>query len=540
MSRKNLRRFWMPGLLLVGLGSASALGQAPAPEVKAKGAELSAPRAAEEADPFPLPLPFLKTDSKEIDLRSAFRLAGVENPEIFLARQRVLEAVALRQLAAAQFLPNINMGGSYDAHIGVLQQSNGHMLKVNRDSLYVGLGANAVAAGTVNIPGIQWWNNPSTVIFNALISRQRERIAIADNIAVRNDVLLRVASDYVELLRAEGKLVIALQNRFDTSQVARITAAYAQTGQGTAADADRAATDLSLRDDQILQAQNDVLVASARLAEQLNLDPAVRLHAIDGWVVPAPIVPPVVPLPELLGIALMQRPELTARRAAIAAALLALRQAKVLPFSPNMMLGYSYGSFGGGSNLVAQPGGYLGQTGSRFGEFSGRQDTDIILYWTAQNMGVGNLALIRIAGSNVASANLEQLVVLNQVRDQVATAFADTQARYALIGVTENAVRTSSEGFQEDLTRIRGAEGRPIEVLDSVRLLTDARYRYLAAICDYNRAQFALYVALGQPPADQLARPIPPKLVPPAVRTVPADCPAVEPAAAVQLPRKAG
>jgi hypothetical protein len=31
---------------------------------------------------------------------------------------------------------------------------------------------------------------------------------------------------------------------------------------------------------------------------------------------------------------------------------------------------------------------------------------------------------------------------------------------------------------------------------------------------DYNRAQFELYVALGQPPADCLARPIPESLVP--------------------------
>src|SRR5688500_9177430 len=45
-----------------------------------------------------------------IDLVTALRLAGVENPEIQIAQQRVVEAVALRQLAAAQFLPTINAG----------------------------------------------------------------------------------------------------------------------------------------------------------------------------------------------------------------------------------------------------------------------------------------------------------------------------------------------------------------------------------------------------------------------------------------------
>src|SRR5438067_7607850 len=57
-----------------------------------------------------------------IDLSSALRLAGVANPEILLARERVVEAVAIRQLAAAQLLPNLNAGTSIDLHHGPLQQ----------------------------------------------------------------------------------------------------------------------------------------------------------------------------------------------------------------------------------------------------------------------------------------------------------------------------------------------------------------------------------------------------------------------------------
>ncbi len=523
MSRTEFRRSWIAGLLLAGFGGVTTLVWAEQPDEKksagpsaveaAKPTELPPPRALGPAPPHP----FLPPDAKEINLPTAFRLAGLENPDIFLARQRVLLAVARMQFAAAQFLPNINTGMNYDAHLGVLQQSNGNILQVNREALYTGLGANAVAAGTVAIPGVQWWNNPSDVLFNALVSKQRVRIAEAENVAVKNDTLLRVADAYVELLRAEGRLAIALQNRFDTAQVAQITRAYAETGQGTAADADRAATDLRLRDNQVLQAQNEVLVASARLAELLNLNPAPRLHVTDGWAVPQTIIPPPVPLKELLAIALMQRPELEARRAAIAAALLELKQAKVLPFSPNMMLGYSNGTFGGGSNLVAEPPGTnsFANGSPRFGKFDDRQDVDVILYWTARNLGVGNCALINIAKSEVGIARLEELVELNRVRDQVATAYADTQMRFGQIGVNEAAVQTGREGFEEDLRRVRGAQGRPIEVLDSIRLLADARYTYLDSICDYNEAQFALYVALGQPPADKLARPVPPDLVPP-------------------------
>ena len=105
--------------------------------------------------------------------------------------------------------------------------------------------------------------------------------------------------------------------------------------------------------------------------------------------------------------------------------------------------------------------------------------------------------------------------MLDRVRAEVATAYARTHARFAQIETGERAVQTGAKAFQEDLVRTKNQEGLPIEVLDSLRLLARSRYAYLDAIVDYNRAQFELYVALGQPPAKFLARPVPADLVPP-------------------------
>ena len=57
-------------------------------------------------------------EHRPIDLNTALRLAGVQNPQLMIARQRVLEAAVLRQLAAAQFLPSLNLGTNYDSHTG--------------------------------------------------------------------------------------------------------------------------------------------------------------------------------------------------------------------------------------------------------------------------------------------------------------------------------------------------------------------------------------------------------------------------------------
>jgi outer membrane protein TolC len=472
------------------------------------------------AEPAPPPNTLLKSGEQPIDLGSAMRLAGVENPELLLARERLTEAAAIRMLAAAQALPNINIGSNFDLHRGPLQQSNGNILTVNRDAMYVGLGANAIAAGTVNIPGIQYNLNIGTAWFGYLQSRQIVARAAAATRTANNDVLLKVCLAYSELLRADAKRAVAEKNRSEMGEIARLTDAYAQAGQGRKADADRAAVELRKREAELLQAESDTLAASARLCNLLNLDPSTRLKPIDGYAIPVPVVPDQVPLTELIGIAITQRPELEERRAEIRQALYAVSNAKLLPFSPNVILGYSAGGFGGGSNLISTPPGFVGadgnlQTGPRFGNVSDRTDFDAVVYWTLQNLGVGNRAQIRAAQSVSRQTSLRQIETLNRVRSEVAEIHARTMSKFAQIDTVAKAVKSSTEAFDADLTRIRAREGLPIEVIDSLRLLGRSRYEYLDAIIDYNRAQFQLYVALGQPPADVLARPVPPELVPP-------------------------
>ncbi len=449
---------------------------------------------------------------RPIDLGSALRLAGVENQQLVIARERVEVAVAIQQLAAAQILPTLNLGMNYDSHTGDLQQSSGNILNLQRSSLYVGAGANAVAAGTVSIPGLQWNLNVSESIFGYLAARQRTQQSQFANQAEQNDVLLQVAGAYTELLRTHARFSLAVITRNDAREVARLTARYAEAGEGRRADAERAATELRRREEDVIQARYEIGQASRRLAEILNLENTVLLRPVESQVVPQSIIPNRIPLAELVAIAMLDRPELKSRQAAIRAALLELGSAKMLPFSPQMMIGISDGVFGGGSNLVASskpPAVGLNPNQPSFGEFKDRMDIDGILYWSARNMGLGNKALIDAARARSKIADYEEQATLDRVRREVAEAFVRTHIRFKEIKVRAQGVRSGASALSEDLIRVRGREALPIEVLDSLRHLATERGDYLDAIADYNRAQFELYVALGKPPADMLARPIP-------------------------------
>jgi outer membrane protein TolC len=500
-----LATIWVVSVLCLGMADV-ARGESPKrTEVKDSGTDPfqepvpDAKRTADRIGPAPESPTILDPRNRPIDLNTALRLAGVQNPQLLIARQRVVEAAAQRQLAAAQILPSLNMGTNYDSHSGALQQSNGNILSVNRSAVYVGAGAGAVAAGTVSVPGVVLQGNVAVGVFGFLTSRQVVLQRQFASEAVRNQTFLQTTLAYSELLRAEGRRAVAIQVRDEAKRVAELTRAYANAGEGRDADAHRALTELETRETDIKEAEGAMLTASARLCYVLNVDPSLRLHPTDAWVVPHPIVPDPMPVSQLIALGLLQRPELKERRAAIREAFLALEGAKLLPFSPTILIGYSSGGFGGGSNLVRPV----------FGGVGGRSDFDVMAYWTLQNLGVGNVALINLGKARLGVTQYQQIAILDLVRAEVAEAYAKTHARFAQIATSERAVQSGTRGFREDLQRIENTVAPAIETINSLDLLARARYAYLDSIVDYDRAQFELYVALGQPPADALARPVP-------------------------------
>jgi len=68
--------------------------------------------------------------------------------------------------------------------------------------------------------------------------------------------------------------------------------------------------------------------------------------------------------------------------------------------------------------------------------------------------------------------------------------------------VNRTALASAQEGFREEMTRIKQTVGRPLETLDSFRLLLDAQQDILRAVIKYNRTQYRLFVAIGISPLE--------------------------------------
>lgn len=429
-----------------------------------------------------------------IDLGAALRLAGIENPRINLARERVQEALANQTAARALLLPSLTGGASFNAHYGPLQRSStGQIIDVDRQSAYFGAGAFAIGSGTVVNPGVRLFSPLADAIYEPLAARQIVTARRAEATAAENETLLRVVGAYLALVGAETRLDILKQGARDLGEIVRLTEAYAKAGQGRVADARRAETNASLLRRQIEETDGDVLATSARLAELLSLDPSTRLRSPAGPVQPFSLIDDTADLERLLQQAVASRPEIAARSAEVREAHTRVRQERNRPFLPILSAGFSAGAFGGGSP----------QAPKDYNTYNSRTDFDVYAVWNLQNMGVGNRARGNRmdAVESQAIANLDRTA--NQVRQEVTDAVASIRAAETQIGQARTSVKIAIDGFTQEMLRIRQGQGLPLEVLDSFRQLLDSRLELNRATLAYDFAQFRLFVALGSSPLNR-------------------------------------
>jgi outer membrane protein TolC len=431
------------------------------------------------------------SDRYLIDLTTTLRLAGANNLQIALAGERIRQAQARLEGAEHQWLPSLNAGVAYNKHEGRIQDTRGEILETGRSAVFLGGGPNLGPAPLTGPTG----PNPrlflglplADILFAPLAERQQVRVANAALAATFNDTLLQVASTYLDLVFAQSQVAIAAEAVKNAQELARLVESRVRAGTAPPADGLRAQAELAERQRQQFQAEESVRVASAELVRLLRLDPAITLFPQEGEPVPVCLVDADTPLPTLLAQGIASRPELAEHQALVKATLERLRQEQWRPWFPTLQVGLSAGGFGGGE-------------GSSFGNFSGRTDFDALLVWELRNLGFGNRALQR----ERTSQHLQALLTAEQIRDtiasQIARAYYQVQFRQRQIEAARAQVKAAAAAVPLNFKGILGGDLRAIEGLQAVQTLAFARSQYLAAVIDYNRAQFHLLRALGLPP----------------------------------------
>jgi len=241
-----------------------------------------------------------------------------------------------------------------------------------------------------------------------------------------------------------------------------------------------------IRKNALAQATVQTRVASARLVELLHLEPERILVPEEPGLVPIELVPPEANASQLVAQGLSQRPELAQSRHLVTEAVERLARERYAPLVPSVILGVSEGGYGGGP-------------GSTVDDFRGRFDLDAVAYWELRNFGAGEATARQAARSRLEQSKLMQVRVLDQVAREIVEAHAQSESLRGQVTLAQSGIRFANESYRRNLERIRGGQGLPLEVLQSIQALDQSRREYLRAVGDYDEWQFRLYRALGCP-----------------------------------------
>ncbi|MHB1423101.1 MAG: TolC family protein [Gemmataceae bacterium] len=427
-----------------------------------------------------------------INLPTALRLADAR-PLLIAAAQASLQlALAQWQHARVLWIPSINVGASYLGHAGGSAGNRGPEFTVDRNQLMVGGGAYAIFATT-------------DAIFTPLYQRQIVRARQADVQTARNDALLNVAESYFNVQQERGQLA----GKLDALEKSRsLVDVIGKLSKDLTApiEINRAKTQLEDLEREVALKYQDWRVVSADLTRELRLNPITVVEPLEPPELQVTLISPREPVDTLVPIGLTSRPELASNQALVQATLARLRQERMRPLLPSLILA--------GNPVPVAPFGTM-MFGGFWSDYAGhnnpatfRFDPNVQLYWQLENFGFGNAALVRERQADRQRALVELFHIQDRVAAEVVQAHARVQSAAIRVSRSEAEVQQAQITFSGNLKAIQqttdfGGQlvlvNRPLEAVDSLRQVQRAYEHYFLSVGDYNKAQFQLYRSLGYP-----------------------------------------
>ncbi|MBI4326428.1 MAG: TolC family protein [Chloroflexi bacterium] len=407
-----------------------------------------------------------------IDLPTALRLAGAQNLDVQLAREKLAEAKANRDVAVAQFFPWLSPGITYRRHDNLIQETTGNILDVHKQSYAPG----ATLGSTLDL---------GDAIYRSLTAKQLAEAAGQALEAQRQETTLAAAQGYFDLLMSQTGVSVA-------QEAVGISANYEQQVQhavaaGIAFKGDQLRVKVQAERNRLLlrQALEQQRNAAARLAQTLRLDPAVALAASEADLAPLTLVEPTQALDSLVQQALLSRPESGQNRSLVEAARQAQKGAVYGPLVPSLGAQAFFGGLGGGKR---------GGPGS-LGE---QEDYAVGLAWRIGPGGLFDSGRIQAADARRSAAQIQADKTRDDITRQVVEAFTRFHSLADQMDIAKQALTAAEEGLRLAQARKEFAVGIVLENIQAEQDLTRARLDYLKAVVESNKAQYALSRAVGR------------------------------------------
>jgi outer membrane protein TolC len=465
------------------------------------------------------PAPLAPTDRPlPINLATALRLSDARPLVVAAAQASVWVAEAQLTRAKVLWVPTFMFGFDYIRHDGGGPDFNKGILTSPSVNFFYG--------GISFIQNV----NLTDAIFEPLASRQMLDSRNWDIQTAKNDALLMTAEAYFNVHQSRGLYASSLYTVERGQELLRRIEKLSKD-LVPVDEVARARNMLADLEQQATSSREAWRVSSANLTRVLRLDPRVVVIPLEHDHVQITLIDPSRSIHELQQIALINRPELASRQATLDAATTRIRREKMRPVLPIVQLN----GFQSAANGLIQAGIFGMGPNSSMNQWDGRFDTSIQLVWQLEAFGLGNLARIKQQRGMQSQAVVDLFNQQDQVAEEVTANVAHLQSAAARVSQAERSLRTAVLAFNGNYQGLQQTSrfgdvlvliNRPEEVVFALQKMKTSFDYYFMTVAEYNRAQFALFHALGYP-ANEVTNLHPPGEVIPIDTTRPAFLPPV-------------
>jgi outer membrane protein TolC len=407
-----------------------------------------------------------------IGLDTVLRLADEQNGQIGLARERVNEAFAEKELARTAWLPAINVGPAYYRHEGGVQDEDGHLTRSSTGALFAGMELN----GKIDL---------REATFRKVNAERQVWQKKGELSRVTTENLLDASTTYIDLLTARTGEAVARQLEKYDGELLDEARNLVKGGLGSQVQVESLQAEIfGLR--QVasrLQAQGNS--ASAKLAYLIGVDPETQLVPVDAKLVPLELIDAATPLHDLLTRAQSNGPGIKELERLLAVINEGREKAsgpgRLLPVLEMRVL---EGAFGGGPGSSSS--------------WDNRFDLGLQARWNLSDLVTGPKAG-RVADSQIQQAHLAYQDVRAKLGMGVQEARDSSLAGREEVHASSQAVEHANEGYQLSKKRFKNNEpgATMADVAQFVRGLQIAYVAYLNSVSSYDKAQLRLLVLTG-------------------------------------------
>ena len=407
-----------------------------------------------------------------IDLPATLRLAGAQNLEIQIARERLKEAEADRTSALERFFPWVAAGISYHRRDGVAQAVPSGIIS---DAHFQSYSPGVALAAQMDL---------GDAIYKSLVAKQFVRASDQALETQRQVTILNAAQGYFDLARAKALVEVA-SDALKTSQEYQ-QQLHGAVEAGIAFKGDELRVQTQTKQYQILlrQAVERQRVTAVDLARTLHLDPRVELVPQDNGLARLTLLETNSSVNALVDRALSSRPELRQSGALVAAARDSRNGAVYGPLIPTISAQAFGGGLGGGPD-------------SGPSHFGAEGDYLVGLSWRIGPGGLFDPGRTQAGKARLAQAEFGDTKLRDDVASQVVAGVARVQSLSDQIDLAEGKLGLATETLRVTHERKQFGVGIVLEDLQAQQDLTRARADYLEAIAEFNKAQYGLSKAVG-------------------------------------------